>query len=184
MPEPRVTDFNEFLTAAGELVAKPVSVNKMGHFLVQIIEAATRNYPALNRELDVRCPRPVCAGTLRATLPAAGADIAWFCPACLRKGVIRNWRGTKWDCRPPAAAKPEPKYTPQEGQYLAFIYYYTKLNGRPPAELDMQVYFHVKPPAVHDMIVKLEKGGFITRQPGKARSIGLLLTRDELPDLE
>jgi repressor LexA len=26
-----------------------------------------------------------------------------------------------------------PDYTERQGQYLAFIYYYTRLNGRPPA---------------------------------------------------
>jgi hypothetical protein len=29
-------------------------------------------------------------------------------------------------------------YTPKQGQYLAFIYYYTKIHGRPPAEADFQ----------------------------------------------
>ena len=29
------------------------------------------------------------------------------------------------------------EYTPKQGQYLAFIYYYTKINGQPPAEHDM-----------------------------------------------
>ena len=76
------------------------------------------------------------------------------------------------------------KYTPREGQYLAFIYYYTKLNRQAPAERDMQIYFKVTPPAVHDMIVKLEKRGFISREPGVPRSIRLLLKREELPDLE
>ena len=37
-----------------------------------------------------------------------------------------------------AAAELSPKYTSKEGQYLAFIYYYTKLNGQAPAERDMQ----------------------------------------------
>ena len=72
----------------------------------------------------------------------------------------------------------------KEGQYLAFIYYYTKLNGRPPAESDMQRYFRVTPPAVHDMVLKLGKHGFISREPGVPRSIRLLLKREELPDLE
>jgi hypothetical protein len=31
----------------------------------------------------------------------------------------------------------KPRFTERQGQYLAFIYYYTKLNGRPPAEADM-----------------------------------------------
>lgn len=75
-------------------------------------------------------------------------------------------------------------YTPRQGQYLAFIYYYTKLNGQPPAEIDMQRYFRVSPPAVHQMVLTLEKQGFIERMPRQARSIRLLLSREELPDLE
>jgi SOS-response transcriptional repressor LexA len=76
------------------------------------------------------------------------------------------------------------RYTPRQGQFLAFIYYYTKLNGRPPAEADMERYFQASAPAVHQMIVTLEKRGFIERVPGQARSIRLLLPREELPDLE
>jgi Mn-dependent DtxR family transcriptional regulator len=76
------------------------------------------------------------------------------------------------------------EYTPRQGQYLAFIYYYTKLHGVPPAEIDMQRYFRVSPPAVHDMVMILERQGFISREPRKPRSIRLLLSRAELPDLE
>ena len=75
-------------------------------------------------------------------------------------------------------------YTSRQGQFLAFIYYYTKLNGRPPAEADMERYFRISAPAVHQMIVTLEKRGFIERMPGQARSIRLLLPREELPDLD
>ena len=48
----------------------------------------------------------------------------------------------------------------------------------------MQRYFKASPPAVHNVIVTLEKRGFITRTPGASRSIQLLLRRDQLPDLE
>jgi len=75
-------------------------------------------------------------------------------------------------------------YTRRQGQFLAFIYYYTKLNGRPPAEADMQRYFQVSPPTVHQMVVTLERRGFIARVPGQGRSIRLLLPREKLPDLE
>ena len=75
-------------------------------------------------------------------------------------------------------------YTPRQGQFLAFIYYYTKVNGRPPAEADMQRYFQVTPPSVHQMVVTLERRGFIARVQGQGRSIRLLLPRDKLPDLE
>jgi hypothetical protein len=38
----------------------------------------------------------------------------------------------------PELPQMEPPYTYKQGQYLAFIYYYTKLNDRPPAERDLQ----------------------------------------------
>ena len=75
-------------------------------------------------------------------------------------------------------------YTPRQGQFLAFIHYYTKLNGCPPAEADMGRYFQTSAPAIHQMILTLENRGFIERVPGRARSIRLLLPREELPDLE
>jgi len=80
--------------------------------------------------------------------------------------------------------KAKSRYTRKQGQYLAFIYYYTKLNRRPPAETDMQKYFKTTPPTVHNMIVQLEKKGFIQKKPYEPRSIRLLLSRKELPDLE
>ena len=75
-------------------------------------------------------------------------------------------------------------YTEKQGRYLAFIYYYTKVNGRPPAEADMQRHFRVTPPSVHQMVLTLEVNGFIKRTPGLGRSIRLLIPREELPDLE
>jgi repressor LexA len=77
-----------------------------------------------------------------------------------------------------------PEYTKKQGQYLAFIYSYTKINRQPPAESDMQRFFRVTPPTVHQMVLKLDERGFITRVPGKARTIKVLLPPDELPDLE
>ena len=76
------------------------------------------------------------------------------------------------------------KYTKKQGQYLAFIYYYTKVNGRPPAHADMQRYFQTTPASVHDMVLRLEKLGFIAREPHQARAIQVLLPREELPPLE
>ncbi len=71
-----------------------------------------------------------------------------------------------------------------QGQYLSFIHLYTKLHRRPPAEADMQAYFRVTPPSVHQMVLALEARGAIRRVPGKARSIEVLLPPDELPALE
>lgn len=74
-----------------------------------------------------------------------------------------------------------PSFTDKQGQYLAFIYAYTKLHRRPPAEADMQAYFGVTPPSVHLMVVELEQRGLIRRTPGQARSIELLLAPELLP---
>ncbi|HAB54092.1 MAG TPA: MarR family transcriptional regulator, partial [Ignavibacteriales bacterium] len=49
----------------------------------------------------------------------------------------------------------EHKYTQKQGKYLAFIYYYTRIHGYPPAEADMQNYFKVSPPSVHQMVLTL-----------------------------
>ena len=77
-----------------------------------------------------------------------------------------------------------PEYTYKQGQYLAFIAYYTKLNGQPPAERDMQRYFQVTPPTVHQMVVTLTEQGLISREPGQARSIQLLVSPEHLPALK
>ena len=74
-------------------------------------------------------------------------------------------------------------YTEKQGQYLAFIFYYIKINRIPPAQIDFQRYFSVTPPTVHQMILQLEKKGLITRVPGKARSLSLSIPEELLPKL-
>ena len=81
----------------------------------------------------------------------------------------------------PASA---PSFTLKQGQYLAFIYAYTQLNGRPPAEADFQRFFRVTPPSVHQMILTLERAGLIRRQPGVGRTIQLLVEPEALPVLQ
>ena len=73
--------------------------------------------------------------------------------------------------------------TSTQGQYLAFIYAYTRVLRRPPAEADIQKYFEVTPPTVHQMLITLERKGLIRRTPGVARSIELLIAPDSLPVL-
>jgi len=76
------------------------------------------------------------------------------------------------------------KITEKQGQYLSFISQYMKVNGRSPAESDIQRYFDVSPPTVHQMVVKLEILGLITRQPGVARSIQVMVSPDDIPALK
>jgi len=77
-----------------------------------------------------------------------------------------------------------PPFTAKQGQYLAFIHNYTKIHRCPPAESDLQYYFRVSPPAIHDMIKTLERNGFIERKPRQARSIRLLVAPEYLPRLK
>jgi repressor LexA len=74
-------------------------------------------------------------------------------------------------------------YTEKQGQYLAFIYHYTRIHRSAPAEAEMQEYFRVSPPTVHQMVLRLEANGLIQRTPGQPRSVRLLIPPEELPDL-
>ena len=67
----------------------------------------------------------------------------------------------------------ENRFTKLQGQYLAFVVAYMKLNRRAPAEADFQRYFEVTPPSVHNMILTLEGRGLIRR----ARQVGLIRSR-------
>ena len=75
------------------------------------------------------------------------------------------------------------RWTTRQGQYLAFMYAYTRVNGQPPAEADLQRYFEVTPPTAHQMVLTLERGGWIRRTPRAARSIEVLVAPELLPVL-
>lgn len=79
---------------------------------------------------------------------------------------------------------PKPPFTEKQGQYLAFIYTYALVNGRAPAEADMQRFFGVTPPSVHNMVIELERKGLIRRTPRQARSIELATNPADLPALQ
>ena len=76
------------------------------------------------------------------------------------------------------------KFTAKQGQYLAFIYCYTKIHYQSPAERDMQMYFRVTAPSIHQMVLTLEKNGLISRVPGQPRSIRLLVPKEQIPQLD
>ena len=76
-----------------------------------------------------------------------------------------------------------PNFTSKQGQYLAFIYAYTRVLGRPPAEADLQRHFGVSAPSVNQMVLTLERAGLIQRRPGVARSIEVVVAPELLPIL-
>lgn len=77
-----------------------------------------------------------------------------------------------------------PRWTERQGQYLAFIHDYTKVNRQAPAEADIARFFRLSAPSVHQMVVELAERGFLARTPGQARSLRVLIHRNELPELE
>jgi len=78
----------------------------------------------------------------------------------------------------------ETEFTKLQGQYLALIVAYTKLNRRSPAEADFRRYFNVTPPSVHSMILTLERRGLIKRKAGRSPSIGVLVPPNQIPPLD
>ena len=75
------------------------------------------------------------------------------------------------------------RFTAKQGQYLAFIWAYSQINRRAPAEADFQRYFRVTAPSVHQMLKTLDQLRLIDKQPGVARSIQLLVPPQQLPML-
>ena len=74
--------------------------------------------------------------------------------------------------------------TERQGQFLAYLFQYSLVNGCAPAEADMQRYFQITPPSVHSMVLTLERRGFIHRVSGQGRSITLLVSPESLPSLK
>ena len=83
--------------------------------------------------------------------------------------------------RKPAADTATASYTPLQGQYLAFIYAYATIHRRPPAEADMQAFFQVTPPSVHQMVVQLERLGLIRVRPALLASHARRLSQPGTP---
>jgi hypothetical protein len=193
-----VTDITHYLDGTGEIAEMPGPARKLASFLTLLIDAATQVVPIRGYDTRIRCSSKACHGSIRTSLASLDQEIVWSCPECGHNGTIRNWQGTKWNQQRTSSTSAQPRtipanpdkapaasdYTPRQGQFLAFIYYYTRVHRTAPAELDMQQYFGVSAPAVHQMVVTLEKRGFIERRPGEPRSIRLLLPRARLPDLD
>ena len=72
-------------------------------------------------------------------------------------------------------------FTPTQGRYLAYLHAYTTLHGYPPSESEMASAMCVSPPSVNQMVKMLEKKGLISRQPGQARSLRVIIPEEEIP---
>lgn len=93
-------------------------------------------------------------------------------------------RGTHEQLNRMAGLSPSTKpFTPTQGSIWLLSTSITRLHRRPPAETDMQEYFRVSPPSVHQMVLTLERVGLIRRQPRTPRSIEVIIDPKLLPEL-
>ena len=119
----------------------------------------------------------------RKSPPIRAVDLAEFDPVAYIHACLLV-RGTHQQLNRMAGVSPSAKtFTPKQGQYLAYIHLYRRLHRRPPAETDIQEYFRVSPPSVHQMVLTLERAGLIRRQPRTPRSIEVLVDPKLLPEL-
>jgi LexA DNA binding domain len=145
------------------------------------IAFGTANFASLSREAK-ELRENLYAARKKPVRTAIGGQV-WI----LKVGVYDSFGEDAFRVRIDPAPKldpsVEPLFTKKQGQYLAFIYHYSKIHGRAPAEADLQRYFQTTPPSVHQMIKTLELSGFVERTPGQARSIRLLVLPEHLPKL-
>ena len=130
--------------------------------------------------------RRICARLILRTgpVPAARERLQLVPFFCRQRDAIAYVHGHLGSHSRSRVQPSVPRFTAKQGQYLAFIHTYTLLHREPPAEADFQRFFQVTPPAVHDMIIALERRG--PDQPGPATTPDdrLLLSADELPALQ
>jgi hypothetical protein len=76
--------------------------------------------------------------------------------------------------------------THQQGQFLAYIRAYMNSNYAhvAPTYAALQKYSSLTAPSVNSMLIRLAERGFISRIPGKARAIQLIIDPEDIPPLD
>ena len=72
-------------------------------------------------------------------------------------------------------------FTARQGQYLSFIHGFIVKHGVAPSFEEIGVHFGTTPPSVNNMIKTLDERGLLSRVPGVARSLRVLVPVAELP---
>ena len=76
------------------------------------------------------------------------------------------------------------KFTARQGETLAFIHRFTAKHGVAPSFEEIASHFGTSPPSVNGMIKTLERRGLLSRVPGVARSLRVLVPASVLPNSE
>jgi hypothetical protein len=75
-------------------------------------------------------------------------------------------------------------FTPRQGEFLAFIHSYARVNRQEPTERDLERYFRISSSGIRDMIERLEWGKFIACSEDQPRHLRVLIPVEQLPELE
>ncbi len=76
------------------------------------------------------------------------------------------------------------KFTARQGEMLAFICRFTATRGMAPSFEEIASHFGTSSPSVSGMIKALERRGLLSREPGVARSLRVLVPASFLPHSE
>jgi len=76
------------------------------------------------------------------------------------------------------------KFTARQGEFLAFIHRFTARHGVAPSFEEIGFHFGTTAPSVNGMIKTLERRGLLSRVPGVARSLRVLVPASLLPRSE
>jgi len=102
-----IANLTHFLTEKGVIAPTSGPAKRFANILTMLVAAATASPSAKLSTSNVDCfRRPgnmCCRGTIETVIAQDGA-VLWMCPACESRGIIRNWRGTLWDCSRDATA--------------------------------------------------------------------------------
>src|SRR5258708_2689741 len=149
--------------------AKPSSTKRC--LVLYTVDVPTPTVRAISSSVDwASAARRICARLIWRTAP--WPPLRSVC-SCCRSSAVSVTRSRMFidilDHSPdPVSSHRSHRFTAKQGQYLAFIHTYTLLHRESPAEADFQRFFQVTPPAIHDMIVALERRGLISRVPRRS----------------
>lgn len=76
------------------------------------------------------------------------------------------------------------KFTARQGEMLAFIHRFTAKHGVAPSFEEIASHFCTSSPSVNGMIKTMERRGLLSRVPGAARSLRVLVPASLLPNSE
>jgi hypothetical protein len=80
----------------------------------------------------------------------------------------------------PLETQAHPRPTARQAEYLAFIRAFTARWGIPPSFEEIGRHFMTTAPSVNSMVKSLEARGFLTRIPGAARTLRVVVPEDHV----